>query len=372
MFSSYQKQLFPLARSIPMTRVLTDNSDRFLLVKFMDPNTGLDCDINVNDQLGAINSDLLRTYCDVSPVLRTMIRVIKGWAKPLGLNNPTGRGGGGMTFSSYTLTLMTVAFLQSLKQAPLLQVGFPPLEKDAERDIFWVRTKDKGSLRCDIRYHRDRGATMAPSILMTADELLPLWFEFWANKFDYKKSMVCIKDGAFQPRPHERKPLVQNKSNTKSKVSSNTSDITTGVITHPASSEDTVNYLNANHHPVDRNALGNSVASSSKQQSEESLELPPTEEVSIFSDDKPFCVVDPFIRTKNVAGNINQRNLRRFVVECKRAIAMLRLNGTIDDIAPESGADSDFVGQTVSPRKKNKRRRARGPLKSSAANIPRS
>lgn len=90
------------------------------IVKFHDPSTGLDCDVNVNDQLGVINSELLRAYCDISPILRPMIKAIKRWAKPLGLNNPSGQGGGGMTFNSYTLTVMTVAFLQVM----LFRCGF--------------------------------------------------------------------------------------------------------------------------------------------------------------------------------------------------------------------------------------------------------
>jgi hypothetical protein len=40
-----------------------------------------------------------------------MLKFIKGWAKPLGLNSPTVKGGP-VTFSSYALALMTIGFLQ--------------------------------------------------------------------------------------------------------------------------------------------------------------------------------------------------------------------------------------------------------------------
>lgn len=79
-------------------------------VKFLDPVTGMECDINVNDQLGLINSRMLKIYCDMSPVLRPMLFAVKAWAKPLGLNNPSGMGP--RTFSSYALALMTIGFLQ--------------------------------------------------------------------------------------------------------------------------------------------------------------------------------------------------------------------------------------------------------------------
>ncbi len=80
------------------------------LVKFLDPVTRMECDINVNDQLGLINSRMLKIYCDMSPVLRPMLFAVKAWAKPLGLNNPSGVGP--RTFSSYALALMTIGFLQ--------------------------------------------------------------------------------------------------------------------------------------------------------------------------------------------------------------------------------------------------------------------
>ncbi len=72
----------------------------------------MDCDLNINDRLGLHNSDMVNRYCDLSPLLRPMVRVIKKWAKPLKLNSPSIRSGGRVTFSSYALTLITIAFLQ--------------------------------------------------------------------------------------------------------------------------------------------------------------------------------------------------------------------------------------------------------------------
>jgi DNA polymerase sigma len=84
-------------------------------VKFVDPITGLSCDINVNEQLGLLNSMMLKRYCDISPHLRFLIASVKAWAKPLGLNNPSNnrrRGFVSVTFSSYAFALMTIGFLQ--------------------------------------------------------------------------------------------------------------------------------------------------------------------------------------------------------------------------------------------------------------------
>ena len=82
-----------------------------ILVKFRDARSGISCDINVNDQLGVFNTLLISRYCELAPVLRPLLVALKHWAKPLGLNNPSGRGAAA-SFSSYALTLMTIAFLQ--------------------------------------------------------------------------------------------------------------------------------------------------------------------------------------------------------------------------------------------------------------------
>jgi hypothetical protein len=81
-------------------------------VKFRDLNTGIHCDLNINDQLGFINTSLIRHYCDILPVLRPLLLAIKRWARPLGYNNPAGAPKMPVTFSSYTLAIMTIGLLQ--------------------------------------------------------------------------------------------------------------------------------------------------------------------------------------------------------------------------------------------------------------------
>jgi DNA polymerase sigma len=93
--------------------VMVQNSTRTALfaVKCTDPETRTECDVNVNDQLGLRNTKMIKQYCDISPILRPMIRFIKCWAKPLGLNSPS-KHGQPVTFSSYALVLMIIGLLQ--------------------------------------------------------------------------------------------------------------------------------------------------------------------------------------------------------------------------------------------------------------------
>lgn len=81
-------------------------------VKFRDPESGLDCDINVNGLLGLYNSIMIKEYCDAHPFLRPLLYRIKKWAKGVGLNSPSPVRGSPVSFSSYALALMTIGFLQ--------------------------------------------------------------------------------------------------------------------------------------------------------------------------------------------------------------------------------------------------------------------
>lgn len=79
-------------------------------VKFKDPRTGIECDLNVNDQLGSINTAMVKEYLDLQPILRPLLKTIKIWARALGLNSPSGTLV--VSFSSYSLSLMTIGFFQ--------------------------------------------------------------------------------------------------------------------------------------------------------------------------------------------------------------------------------------------------------------------
>ena len=78
-------------------------------MKFKDYVTGLECDINVNDRLGFINTSLIRHYVSLQPALIPLLQLVKRWAKSVGMNSPSERP---VSFSSYTLTLMTIAWFQ--------------------------------------------------------------------------------------------------------------------------------------------------------------------------------------------------------------------------------------------------------------------
>ncbi|KAI6026503.1 hypothetical protein BKA83DRAFT_4244233 [Pisolithus microcarpus] len=127
------------------------------IVKFRDPQTQLSLDININNRLGLMNSYLLRSYS------------IKLWARPLGLNTPS--GGPMTTFSTYALTLMTLGWLQSRSQAVY---------------------------NCDVTFREVTSSDCYPPLSL--DDTVADWFHFWGYIFDFEQQALDIKEGPIRNR----------------------------------------------------------------------------------------------------------------------------------------------------------------------------
>lgn len=69
---------------------------RVPIVKLMDPDTGLSCDICVNNLLAVVNTKLLKDYAQIDERLRQLAFIVKHWARSRRVNE-TYQG----TLSSY-------------------------------------------------------------------------------------------------------------------------------------------------------------------------------------------------------------------------------------------------------------------------------
>uniref|UniRef100_K4A6R3 Poly(A) RNA polymerase mitochondrial-like central palm domain-containing protein n=1 Tax=Setaria italica TaxID=4555 RepID=K4A6R3_SETIT len=96
----------------PLTRA------RVPIVKLMDPETGLSCDICVNNLLAVINTKLLRDYAQIDIRLRQLAFIVKHWAKSRRVNEAY-QG----TLSSYAYVIMCIHLLQLRRILPCLQVS---------------------------------------------------------------------------------------------------------------------------------------------------------------------------------------------------------------------------------------------------------
>ncbi|KAI9063671.1 hypothetical protein FKP32DRAFT_1592353 [Trametes sanguinea] len=166
------------------------------IVKLTDPETGLSCDVNVNSRLGLYNSWLIRHYClKVPPQVSLLIRKVKTWVRSRNLNNPS-RSGVTVSFSSYSLALMTIAYLQRLGALPNLQAD----PKLIFKTHYW-EGRGSHARSIDVRYGICEGWQPAAPV-----PTIEQWLKFYGQEFDYKKDMISIRHGGIIRRPHSLPP----------------------------------------------------------------------------------------------------------------------------------------------------------------------
>jgi DNA polymerase sigma len=72
-----------------MVRIKPINSSKVPICKFADPEFGLACDINVNQEISLHNTELIRSYVAIDPRVRPLVMIVKYWTKCRVLNDGT-------------------------------------------------------------------------------------------------------------------------------------------------------------------------------------------------------------------------------------------------------------------------------------------
>ena len=182
---------------------------RVPIVMFVDPSTGLHCDISCGNPLAIRNTRMLRAYGSVDPRVRELAFVIKYWAKRRQINSPQFS-----TLSSYGYLLCVIHFLQT--RSPPVVPNLQNLSHEwrytdnhagyDEMLLKGLRTKEMEAHRMNIGtrpaifpYFYDpetQGTvhlnTFASQNKQTTAELLVEFFAYFAWQFDYRSSVVSI------------------------------------------------------------------------------------------------------------------------------------------------------------------------------------
>ncbi|TFY57295.1 hypothetical protein EVJ58_g7113 [Rhodofomes roseus] len=278
-------------RSVPMfINIETVGKAVVPIVKFKDTATRIYCDMNVNDRLGVLNTSLIMRYCILSPLVRPMMFVIKYWARHRGLNEPTGPQ---PAFNSYTLALMTIAFLQMRGLLPNIQSGHDGEYPD-EDNYVWFRkvtrlTGEITHMKCDtfVRPMREfKPARDTPSLRQALVE----WFDYWASEHDYSKTAVSVRDGGMIARMH--------------------------IVTRHSSCPVTGDHLRPQ-------ALDEIAWDDGDVQMTRHREVATSNERMAFLR-PPMCVHDPFIRLKNLTVAVSKQNVNQFKEGCAQASKLLQ------------------------------------------------
>ncbi|KAG0549756.1 hypothetical protein BDA96_01G282100 [Sorghum bicolor] len=156
----------------PLTRA------RVPIVKLMDPETGLSCDICVNNLLAVVNTKLLRDYAQIDRRLRQLAFIVKHWAKIRRVNE-TYQG----TLSSYAYVIMCIHLLQLRRILPCLQ------EMEA---TYYVKVDENNCAYFDqVEKLNNYGAHNRDTI----SRLLWAFFHYWAYEHDYTRDVISIRTG---------------------------------------------------------------------------------------------------------------------------------------------------------------------------------
>ncbi|PIN15457.1 Polynucleotide adenylyltransferase [Handroanthus impetiginosus] len=154
---------------------------RIPVLKFVDPVTGISCDICINNALAVVNTKLLRDYAQIDARLRQLVFIVKHWAKSRRVNE-TYQG----TLSSYAYVLMCINFLQQRRPAIL-----PCLQR-----METTYSKSVGNVECSyfdqVEKLRNFGVKNGESIA----QLVWGFFHYWAYCHDFENDVISVRTGA--------------------------------------------------------------------------------------------------------------------------------------------------------------------------------
>lgn len=174
--------------------VLTTLLDaRVPVIKMLDPISGLQVDVCVNNILAVRNTELIKAYVDLDPRFRYLCILVKHWAKKRDLNDAY-HG----TLSSYAYTLMVIHYLQTV-QPPVLPCLQHMVKGKRVRSGATLPKEltDNGSNKFYNTYF-DRSVTpetWKSKNLSPVHELLLGFFKYYAFSFKNKTDLVSIRLG---------------------------------------------------------------------------------------------------------------------------------------------------------------------------------
>ncbi|KAF9931829.1 hypothetical protein FBU30_009525 [Linnemannia zychae] len=365
------RYLAKFLESLQMQHVTAITDAKVPIVKFVDPKSGIHCDMNVQHPLGIYNSEMINNYLEIDERLEKLIVILKYFAKCHGiLDGPSGY------LCSYAFILMVIVFFQEQEEPilPRLQVRTerpkPVKEKGKPKRKFntfgqclqdgsitpVLVTQDSKVYDCTFDNRLDHYLGFGSHNKKTVSQLLFEFFEYFSRKFDYRTMEVSTQYGRIQERhaiqKEKRQLLMASKllktgsSNIKSDILPANGNDNVGPMTRNGYFYHTKRQLwvtqadieyfneldskgmNAVHgtgsldsgstdtNPVHSPALSSTstFSTSSSARSAVSVDSSTNSGYSghYRTNNQPFfCVMDPFIYTRNVAGTCRCEKLEK-------------------------------------------------------------
>jgi hypothetical protein len=181
-----------------MKEVICVSTAKVPIVKILDPELNIACDMNVNNTMALENTRMIKTYVQIDPRVRPLAMIIKHWTRRRIVNDAgehmhplpswsihlTLAAFGG-TLSSYTWICMIINFLQSRNPPVLPALHQRPHMKLPHKDGHESEFAD------DLDALRGFGNKNKESL----GELLFGFFKFYGHDFDYDHLVISVRSG---------------------------------------------------------------------------------------------------------------------------------------------------------------------------------
>eukprot|EP00127_Corallochytrium_limacisporum_P004940 Clim_evm14s195 gene=Clim_evmTU14s195 len=158
---------------------------RVPLLKFVDRETNVACDVSGYGPTGLQNTELLRAYVDLNPMYRDMVHIVKHWARQAGLL------GGRYAFNSFGLSLMVLQYLQAGVK-PQMMPSLHAVEAVGKPSAWWSETSqdewDKKAKRSRRLGFRDTTNECNYASMLTG-------FFHYYSQFPYADHMISVRAG---------------------------------------------------------------------------------------------------------------------------------------------------------------------------------
>ncbi|GBM87645.1 Poly(A) RNA polymerase gld-2 A [Araneus ventricosus] len=154
------------------------------ILKFVDGESGVEVDLNINNAIGIRNTQLLSSYARIDERLPPLVVLVKLWARCHSINDAKNN-----SLSSYSIVLMVIHYLQYRCRPPVL-----PCLQEIQPDKYLPHTDiRKLKLREDLpdfisENHEDLG------------DLFIGFLKYYSEEFNYKKNVMSVRLGCVIPR----------------------------------------------------------------------------------------------------------------------------------------------------------------------------
>ncbi|ELU05986.1 hypothetical protein CAPTEDRAFT_208596 [Capitella teleta] len=167
------------------------------ILRFVDRISNVECDININNQVGIRNTHLLSAYSQMDARIVPLVKTVKRWARAQNINDAS-QG----SVSSYSLVLMVLHYLQygcSPPVIPSLQQKYPH-KFNSDQDIRRITLNDELP-------------TYTSPNEQSIGELFLGFLEYYAVIFDFESDCISVRLGTKIPRHVAMKQCTENSPN---------------------------------------------------------------------------------------------------------------------------------------------------------------